>query len=220
MAEVSFTIAEKMRADLVAYAAPNLTGKRSAVRIFPSGRQGGMLAEDVRSLVVRAPHGTRVILCTRAGEAWEDWPWRAVRVLPGSCLPPKRPGGLPGVVVPDLDLLDDFGAKRTSPGLQSSYPLVDRLADGTGWTFGRAGLPSLKGHIREIRVEPDEAPAAQAGSPEERLGRGILEAAADQLDPAALEVLREIVADQVCEALRAGGANARRIAAVRGRLAG
>lgn len=220
MAEVVWHIAERMRADLVAYAAPNLVGKRSAVRVFPRSRQGTMLAEDIRSLVIRAPHGTRVILCTRAGEDWEEWPWRVARILPGSCLPPMRAGGLPGVVLPDLDLLDPFGAKKTNPDLQSSFPLVQRVEEGEGWTFGRAGLPSLKGHIRQIRIEPDGAPVERAVSPEERLGRRILEAAGRRLGSDELDVLRQIVADEVADALRTGTASPRRAAAARERLLG
>lgn len=217
MAEVEWYVAERMRADLVAYAAPNLTGKRSPVQIFPRSRQGTIQADELRSLVVRAPYGTRVVLCTRAGDEWEEWPWRAVRVLPGHCLPLMRKGGLPGVVVPDLDLLDAFGAKKTNPDLESSYPLVDRLEDGEGWTFGRAGLPSLKGHVRQIRVEPDGAPVDRALTSEERLGRRIIEAAAVKLEPGAVDALREVVAEAVADALRSGG-SARRATAARDRL--
>lgn len=194
MAEVVWHVAERMRADLVAYAAPNLAGKRSTAQVFPRSRKGKILSEDVRSMVIRAPHGVRLILCANATDDWEQWPWRCVRMLPGSTMPsPRGEVGLPGVVIPDLDLLDPFHAKRTNPDLQSSYPLVDRLVDGTGWTFGRAGLPSLKAHVRMIRIEPDGAAASRSPGPEAAWAARVLTLAQDRMDERSLSTLRAIL---------------------------
>ena len=85
---VRFEVAPRSRCDLVFYAAPNLTGKRAQVRIFPSGIQGAVHTEDVRSMVIRAPHGTRVLLVARPGPAWQD----STCVTWGCVLPSAREG--------------------------------------------------------------------------------------------------------------------------------
>lgn len=183
---VEIEVVGRVRCDLVAYAAPNLTGKRSTLRVFPSGsQQGGIDVADLRSLVIRAPHGTRVVLLTEAGAEWEEHPWRCVRVLREHSVPSRQRTGLPGVRLPDLDLLDEPAAKRTRDGLQSSYPLVERFADGEGWTFGRSGSRSLKAHVVAIRLERDEG-GARPMHPAERVARALLAAAEAGSDVEAL----------------------------------
>lgn len=146
---------EGIRCDLVFYAAPNLTGKRATLRVFPAGNKQGtnVEPEDLRSMVIRAPFGTRLVLCRSTGPDWEEVAWRCVELRPGHVVPPSRPGGLPGVRLPDLDLLDAPNAKHVSRELQSSYPRAERLEDGLDgehWTYGRTG--ELKGRVNAIRI--------------------------------------------------------------------
>ncbi len=147
-----------VRCDLVFYAAPNLSGKRATLRVFPGGNKQGtdVQPEDLRSMVIRAPIGTRLVLCRSSGPDWEDLAWRCVRLIEGQVVPPERPGGMPGLRLPDLDLLDAPDAKHTARELQSTYDHAERLVDGRGWTFGRRG--ELKGKVTTIRIERD-APA-------------------------------------------------------------
>ncbi len=141
-----------IRCDLVFYAATNLTGKRASMRVFPGGnRQGTAVAtEDLRSMVIRAPLGTRVVLCRGSGPEWEDLPWRCIEMMKGKVVPPSKATGMPGVRIPDLDLLDSPAAKHVDRDLQSTYPRAETLDAGTGWSFGRPG--ELKGKVTSIRI--------------------------------------------------------------------
>jgi hypothetical protein len=154
-----------IRCDLVFYAATNLTGKRATLRIFPKGNKQGtdIGPEDLRSMVIRAPIGTRVVLCRGSGPEWEELPWRCVELMRGKVVPPAKATGLPGVRIPDLDLLDSPAAKHVDRDLQATYPKAERLEDGQGWSFGRPG--ELKGRVTAIRIlrpgTADDGPSAQ-----------------------------------------------------------
>jgi hypothetical protein len=135
------------KCDLVGYSGANMTGARYVVRIFPTGSQKGTFrTHELKSIVVIAPPGTRVILAAREGDDWEGGPWRCVRVIAGQMF--KNEQGNEGVRVPDLDWEDPPDAKRTSES--RSYTFVDRVGDGATWTFGRGG--GLKDEVRQIRV--------------------------------------------------------------------
>ncbi|MFT7521111.1 MAG: hypothetical protein ACI9MC_003262 [Kiritimatiellia bacterium] len=152
---IIWEIPVRLRADFLFYKATNLQGKRKSVRLFLKGRKGQIEPDDVRSMVVRAAHGTRVTLMTHVGPDWMDYPWRAVRLLEGFTVPgDKTP--LPGVRVPDLDFLHPPSTRRASDDYQESYRIVERPEDGEGWTFGRVGMPLIKGRVRKILVEREE----------------------------------------------------------------
>lgn len=194
---VRLAVAPKMRCDIVTYAGVNLTGRRASIRIWPSGSiQGGVSSEDLGSMVIRAPHGTRVILATADGSNWEASPWRCIRLVPGFTVPSEDPNGFPGVRVPDLDLLDPPSSRRAQADLQSSYPLVERLEEGTDWTFGRTGSVTLKDHVVLIRVERDQEAGAE-GSPDDAPQERVSDAqrVARALLERALEVAPDAVAD-------------------------
>lgn len=144
-------IEKGIRCDIVCYAAPNLNGKRSQIRIFPGGnRQGDVPAESFHSMVIRAPYGIRLVLISDPGPAWEASPWRCIRLLEDHSLRSEG-SGMPGVRIPDIRLLDKHGAKKTDTFMESTYVRVERLADGVDWTFGRTGQLA----VRLIRVERD-----------------------------------------------------------------
>jgi hypothetical protein len=197
---VEWRIDRGMRCDLVAYSGRNLNGKRTAIRIFPGGsRRGELQVEDLGSLVIRAPHGTRVLLITEPGSDWERHPWRCVRLLAGNTVAPERPGGLPGVRIPALELLDRWDARRTTTELESSFRLVERLEDGQDWTFGRSG--TLKGRIKLIRVEKEGA-VVPTGI--ERVAMDLLVAVAAHA-PERLPEIAAIAVASVLEALKNDG---------------
>jgi hypothetical protein len=160
-----------VRCDLVFYAATNLTGKRATMRIFPAGNKQGtdIGPEDLRSMVIRAPLGTRVVLARSAGEAWEDLAWRCIELTRGHVVPPASATGLPGVRIPDIDLLDEPTAKHVSRDFQASYPLAERLDAGKGWSYGRPG--DLKGRVNVIRILKPEGSSDAVGRDEKLLTR-------------------------------------------------
>ncbi len=193
---IQWQVQHGVRCDLVTYGAVNLAGKRSQVRVFPGGgRQGDVASEHLQSLVIRAPAGTRVVLVGEPGPYWQRGPWRCLRVLESVAMAPSRPGALPGLRVPDLDLLDAVDAKRTGTQLQASYPFVDTFEAGSGWTFGRGG--GLKGAVRLVRVERDRIDADQGLTAVERALRTVLESVHRQ-HPAVLDD----VLKGACDALR------------------
>lgn len=154
---IEWQIEGRIRCDVVAYAGKNLNGKRTTMRIFPSGsQQGGIDSSELVSMVVRAPYGTRILLITHPEGDWQRHPWRCIRMLKGKVMGPGK-SQLAGARIPDLDLLDRGDAKKTDPDLQSSYPYVDALADGVGWTFGRGGPGGLKRRVKLIRIERETA---------------------------------------------------------------
>jgi hypothetical protein len=183
---------EGIRCDLVFYAAPNLTGKRATLRVFPAGNKQGtdVAPENLRSMVIRAPIGTRFILCRSTGPNWEEVAWRCVELQEGNVVPPARVGGLPGVRLPDLDLLDAYDAKHTSRELQSTYPHADTLEDATGWTYGRVG--ELKGRVNAIRILKG-GPRAPKRTPAEAALLALLQRVSLR-GPDAVEALRDDVA--------------------------
>ncbi len=148
---IKWTIPERLKAAFVMYTAVNLSGGRKAVRLFLRGRKGDPAPTAAASMVIRAPYGTTVVLQTEPGPGWERGTWRAIRLLKGFSVPGKETP-LPGVRLPDLDMLDAFDAKKGGTSYQESYPLVDRFAQGEGWTFGAARDEELKNNVRGIMV--------------------------------------------------------------------
>lgn len=144
------------------------------MQMFPTGaRKGRIDGTQVRSLVVRALPGTRVVLAASDKDAWQLASWRCIRMLDGSSLRSDTKNGLPGVRIPDLELLDHHGAKRTDPELQSSYPAADSLEAGQGWTFGRPG--NLANRIAMVRVDREGVDAVPVLGAPELVAQGILE---------------------------------------------
>ena len=169
---VKWRVGPGVRCDLLAYSAKNLSGKRTAVQLFPTGaRRGDLDGTQCSSVGIRALHGTRVILAASDKDTWELAAWRCIRVLPGTTLLPENPNGLPGLRVPDLDALDPFNSKRAESDLVSTYPNVAKLEDGEGWTFGRNG--TLKNRIRFVWVEREDEVARIPTAPE-KVARAIL----------------------------------------------
>jgi hypothetical protein len=149
---VEWFIAPRVKCDLVGYSGVNLTGARYVVRIFPTGtRKGTFRTEELKSLVIVAPVGVRVVLCTSATAGWEELPWRCIRMTAENRF--RNDKDQEGVRVPDLDWMDPADARKVSPDLQQSYPYVQTLAEGTTWTFGRRGATALKDQIRAFRLD-------------------------------------------------------------------
>ena len=189
--KVELEIGKHVRCDIITYSGADFGGKRGVVRVFPTGSVQGRLDSDhVASMIIRAHLGTRVILCSRTGDDWEQSPWRCIRMLEGHCLPGESATDLPGVRIPNVDFLDPPKARRSNPELQSSYPLVERFEEGEGWTFGTVGIPSLVGHVRRIILEKDDGQKSARLQPAQRVARAILERAR-QVAPDALPALAE-----------------------------
>jgi len=149
---MKWDIEKNVRCDIVAYSGMNYSGDRFECRIFPSGRQGDDLdGKHIKSLAVIAPVGTRVVLKTTLQEEWEEETWRAVVITKD--VHAKTSEGKTGVQIPDLDTMAKPGAFRSNPDVEESYPLCEKLADGTGWTFGHVGGRELKGSIVAIAVD-------------------------------------------------------------------
>ena len=193
---VRWQVTGRHRIDLVFYAAPGLTGKRAVVQIFPSGQvKGRIQTNEFRSMVIRAPHGTRFLLITQPGGGWENSPWRCIRMVKGFTVPHPKKHGLPGVRIPDLDLLHLPSEKKLKPyGTESSYQLVDSFSEGSEWTFGTTGSPGLKGHVRLVIIDTDDSPVLAGLTEAERVARLILTAARehcpDQFDTLLTTALR------------------------------
>jgi hypothetical protein len=151
-----------VRCDFVSYSGINLTGVRYIVRVHATGsRKGTFRTDQLKSIVVMGPIGTRVILATwPERENWQNYPWRCVRMLAGQRF--RNPEGNEGVRIPDLDWLDPFDAKRVNANMQESFPQVERLEDGKGFTFGRTRGTlrdcELKDNIRAIWIEREDDP--------------------------------------------------------------
>lgn len=178
---IQFKIGGQMRCDLVAYSGINLSGKKAAVRIFPTGTiHGTFYTQNLRSMVIRAPFGTRLILACQAGESWESGTWRCIDMIKGFHVPSAKATGLPGVRIPDLDLLNDPSSKRLNTDLQSGFPIVDSIKDGTGWTFGHLAGEKLKGNITQIIIQPGQGQQETKLSALQSLARSVLKVAHEQ----------------------------------------
>jgi hypothetical protein len=166
--KIEIEVRGKTRCDLIAFSKPDLVARRTPIQIFPSGVQGKLQAEDLASLIVRAPFGTRITLLRAGHRLDQEGTWRVLRMVKGCAVIPGDPLGLPGIRVPDLDHLDRWDARRTDPELVSSVPRVrDPQAQDKGWTFGW-GTEPLKNAVGRILIEPDvegEAPFEVAPTP-------------------------------------------------------
>lgn len=160
--KIELRLGKYTRCDIVAYKAINLAGKRTTLRVFPTGSiQGKLFTEDIKSMIIRAPYGMRLILCTTNQDDWEEHPYRCITMEKGIVIPPTEPGSLPGVRIPDLDFLSPPSTKRESESLQRTYPIIENFADGDGWSFGTVGSTKIKDNIKMIifeRVAVGEAP--------------------------------------------------------------
>jgi hypothetical protein len=152
---VRWRIDEAVRAELSFFTGLAFSGNRENVRIFVGGRKQGPDIDGtrVKSCGIIAPIGTRLVLCASdLDEGWEEHPWRAVVLVEGSTL--KMRDGRDAVQLPDLDLMDEPGAKRSDPDFTSGFPQVTRLRDGTGWTYGLASFHHpLKCNLKTVRLD-------------------------------------------------------------------
>ncbi len=197
--EVVLEIGERVRCDILAWSGVDFGGKRRVLRVFPTGSiQGKLQSDELSSMVIRAFHGTRIILCTHATGEIEGGPWRCVRMVPGHTIPSEEARGMPGVRLPHLDRIDLPKSMRTNPELASSYPLVERFDDGEGWTFGARGIPDLANHVRRIIIEKDDGPRVRKIGDAERMARLIL-GQAKQLAPKALPALVDVASAELGE---------------------
>ncbi len=149
-------IGERVKAEIVGFSGINFSGERWEVKIWPfGGRQGDEIdGRRLKSIGIIAPVGTRMILMTASSvEGWEALPWRCVQIVEGHTFD-AMDGRRVGVQIPDLDRMDPPWVRRiVEPDVASTYPHVERLEEGSGWTFGRSGGIPLKCNIRGIRVE-------------------------------------------------------------------
>ena len=149
-------IGERVKAHIVGFSGLNFSGERWEVDIWPlGGRQGDDIdGRRLKSIGIIAPIGTRLILKTASSaDGWEDLPWRCIQILEGSTFQ-AMDGKRVGVQVPDLDRMDPPHVRRImDPDSSSTYPHVERLSEGSGWTFGRGGGIELKCNVRGIQVD-------------------------------------------------------------------
>ena len=181
---IQFHVEEFTRCDLVGYSGINMSGKKTAVRVFP-GRsiRGVFRSTELRSLVIRASFGTQVILATRQGSDWEIGSWRCVNVIDGFHVPSARASGFPGVRLPDLDLFNNPDAKRIDADLQSTFPKVQSLAEGEGWTYGNIDEDKLKGNVAQIIIRKAGVAQKKKLSAAQKTARAILRVAhAENID--------------------------------------
>lgn len=145
-------IAQNMRCDLIAFSGINFSGRRTTMQIYPSGKKGELDEGDIGSIVVMAPVGTRVVLCSSISDDWEAHPWRAIEIHKGVAYQ-GRSAHVLTVRIPDLENLDKVNVERTDPDFAASPPIANTVEEGKGkgWTYGRPG--DLKGRIQMIRVE-------------------------------------------------------------------
>ncbi len=151
---MEWTVAPRMRMDLVCFAGLNLCGERRIVDVHAvGGRQGkDVPTDDLKSMVVLGEIGTRVLLKTATGDDWEQHPWRCFIIMAKHHYKTKE--GEIGVRVPDLDWFDPADARRTDPDMQESYPFAESFAAGVAsglWTFGRPG--QLKQRVKAIVID-------------------------------------------------------------------
>ncbi len=147
-----------LRAHIVGFTGINFSGQRIVVDIWPQGgRQKGDEELDgrrLKSIGLIAPIGTRMVLMSAATpDNWEVLPWRCIQIVEGKTFDSVQFPGFVGAQIPDLDYVDAPAALRTDPDFSITYPQVDRLEDGSGWTFGRVGSTLLKTNVRSIRVD-------------------------------------------------------------------
>lgn len=175
-------IATTATCHIIAFSGVNLSGQRTHVRIFPSGRVGDLEGTQVQSLIVVGPVGLRVVLMTASSDqGWPDMTWRAVEIRKGKhYLSPK---GSPAVNLPDLDLYEDYDAPRTDPDFQQSFQLVRSLDEGKDWTYGFKGNLKLKNNVRGIRIEMKPDPTRAAPAKAEPAAEEAAEGAAEEAAP-------------------------------------
>jgi hypothetical protein len=160
MADILFQVTKGIRADIHLCRGTDMGGKRSIIKILPSGKcKGTCEVSDCHSLAVAAPPGTEIILKTHVGDGWEQHPWRCIRIMKQTSVPPSSAAYLPTVRIPDLEQMDHFAAKLTDRDMDSSYPMADTLEEGDGWTFGRLG--PIKGKIKAIALQHTGATGRQ-----------------------------------------------------------
>jgi len=194
---IKLRLGKHTRCDIVAYKAINLSGKRTILRVFPTGSVKGKIAvEDLKSMIIRAPYGMRLILCTVSTDNWEDHPYRCVTMIKGKSIPSLEPNALPGIRLADLDYQDKADCKRLSENLLRSYSITESFAEGEGWSFGRVGNPKLKSNVKMIifeRVaEGEDPPVSEA----ENMARMLLKQAEesdifDALREKAMQTLKQ-----------------------------
>lgn len=155
---MEWEIAPRMRVDLAGFEGMNCAGERHVVNIHVVGGRQGNMPENIKSLAISGPIGTRVTLMSQGPDVPLDQQvWRCIVLKGGHCF--KNKEGNPTVRIPDIDYFDAPDARRTDPDLQSSYPQVNSIEEGKEWSFGRAGRNPLKGNIRFIKIDKIEKPA-------------------------------------------------------------
>jgi hypothetical protein len=161
---VEWRIGPGVKCDMIGYGGVNLTGPRAPVEIYPSGfRRGTFETDKLKSVVMLAPEGVRVIFATHE-RGWTHGPWRCVRFVAGQGLLAEK--GMWLARVPDLDWLDGPQDRKSNLEPQRGFPLVKELGEGTGWTFGH--LPfgeQLGGRVQVIQVERESNPWTPEASP-------------------------------------------------------
>ena len=197
--EIKLQIGPQSRCDIVSYSGTSSSGKKTILRVFPTGsKKGKLFQQELSSLVIRAPYGMRIIFCSSKADNWEDFPYRCFTMIEGKVIPPvpTEPGSLPGIRVPDLDAMHSPFTKINKDSMLTSYPLVQDFSEGEGWSFGTVGSRKLKRNVQMIifeRVGVGESPPT---SDCENMARVLLKEAVDspifdQIYQKAYETLRQ-----------------------------
>lgn len=149
---MKWEIAENCRADIVGYSGINYSGDRYETRIFPSGRQGDELPGDnIRSMTILAPYGTRVTLRTTLQDSWLEHTWRTIIITKKNVF--EIEDGRYGVRIPDLDFMARGDAFRHNPDVEESVLRAKNPDDRKGWTYGMTGPIPLKRGVVMIMVD-------------------------------------------------------------------
>ena len=148
---MKWVIAPHSRAEIHSFTGLNLSGLRTVAEIFPAGGLQGQEIDGstMRSAVVGGLPGTRVVFCTTISDDWLERPWRAFVIEDKRGFRAK--GGMTGVRVPDIDMVNGPTDRRTDPDFEQSFDFAETLEAGKGWTFGNPG--KIQGNVRCIRID-------------------------------------------------------------------
>ena len=151
---IYWDIEPRCKIEIWGFTGINFSGQRSIVHVSARGQVFGDVLEGhrLKSIGIIAYPGIQVTLASSADPyIWEDFGFRTFRVVEGNTHTMKD--GRPALQIPDIDVFDPPTAVRSDPEMAMGYEQVERLADGTTWSFGRTTTLPLKCRVRQVRIE-------------------------------------------------------------------